>query len=140
MCRVWSAEGAAAPAIGGCGAAGSGLRARREQGRWAVSYSLGLQRGEAATGAAVARGAHIDLLALPDEQHLQQAADTDASAAPFDALPWRGATQPAASGARLLAAPAVHDAATLTERTIRWASAVIVAAQPDDLVSVAVAH
>ena len=144
MCRIWAAEGAAAPAIGGCGAAGSGLRARREQGRWArvvqprIQVGLGLQVGEAAAGAAVARGPQIDLFALPAEQGLQQAADTDASAAPFDALPWRGGTQPAGSGARLLAAPAAHDAAAMTERTIRSAFAVIVAAQPDDLVSVAV--
>ena len=140
-----AAEGAAAPAIGGCGAAGSELPgqgcvlgANRGDGR--VSYSLGLQVGEAAAGAAVARGAQIDLRALPAEQGLQQAADTDASAAPFDALPWRGGTQPAGSGARLLAAPAAHDAAAMTERTIRSAFAVIVAAQPDDLVSVALAH
>ena len=55
-----------------------------------MSYSLGLQVGpglqvgEAAAGAAVARGPQIDLVALPAEQDLQQAADTDASAAPFD--------------------------------------------------------
>jgi len=136
MCRIGAAEGAAAPAIEGCGAAGSGLRARREQGDGRVSYSLGLQVREAAAGAAVARGPQIDLLVLPAEQGLQQAADTDASAA----LPWRGGPQPAGSGARLLAAPAAHDAAAVTERAIRSAVAVIVAAQPDDLVSKAFAH
>ena len=54
--------------------------------------------GEAAAGAAVARGPQIDLRALPAEQGLQQAADTDACAAPFDALPWRGGTQPRGVG------------------------------------------
>jgi hypothetical protein len=88
----------------------------------------------------VARGPQIDLLALPDAQNLRQAGFTDDAAAPADTLPWRGGTQPARSGARLLAAPAAHDAAAMTERTIRSAFAVLVAAQPDDLVSVALAH
>ena len=110
-----------------------------------LQVGLGLQSGEAAAGAAVARGPQIDLLALPTEQNLQQAADTDACVAPFDARPWRGGTQPAGSGARLLAAPAAHDAAAhdaaaVTECTIRSALAVIVAAQPDDLLSVGLAH
>ena len=111
-----------------------------------MSYSLGLQvglglpSGQAAAGAAVARGPQIDLLALPAEQGPPQAADPDACAAPFDPSPWRGGTQPARSIARLLAAPVAHDPAAMTERTIRSAFAVIVAAQPDDLVSVAVAH
>ena len=105
-----------------------------------LQVGLGLQAGEAAAGAAVARGPQIDLRALPAEQDLQQATDPDACAAPFDARPWRGGTQPAGSGARLLAAPAAHDPAAMTERTIRSAFAMIVAAQPDDLVSVAVAH
>src|SRR4051794_22670214 len=134
MCRIWAAEGAAAPAIGSCGAADQGcvLDANRGDGR--VSYNLGLQVGQAAAGAVVARGPRIDLLALPAEQGPQPAADTDASAAPFDARPWRGGgTQRAGSGARLLAAPAGQDAAAVTERTIRSAFAVIVTAQPDDL-------
>ena len=50
------------------------------------------------------------------------------------------ALSPRGSGAHLLAAPAVHDAAVLTERTIRSAFAVVVAAQPDALVSVALAR
>lgn len=91
-------------------------------------------------GVAVARGPQIDLLGLPAEQNLQRAADNDACAAPFDALPWRGGTPPAGLGARLLAAPAAHGAAVMTARTVRSAPAVIVAAQPDDLVSVALAH
>jgi hypothetical protein len=126
-------SGVAAPPDQGCV-----LGANRGDGR--LSYSPGLQVREAAAGAAVARGPQIDLLALPAEQGLLQAADTDASAAPFDALPWRGGPQPAGSGARLLAAPAAHHAAAVTERAIRSAFAVIVAAQPDDLVSVALAH
>jgi hypothetical protein len=78
----------------------------------------------------VARGPQIDLLALPAEQNLQRAADTDASAAPFDALPWRRGTPPAGSSARLLAAPAAHDAAAMTEHTIRSAVAAIAADFP----------
>ena len=141
MCRIWAAEGAAAPAIGGCGAAGSGLRARREQGRWArvvqprtfrwVSPQRGRRwragRRSTCLGCPPSRTCSGPPTTMP-AQRRSMLCRGEAALRP------RGRV-PACSPRRRRTVPAV-----MTARTIRSALAVIVAAQPDDLVSVALAH
>src|SRR4051812_28398890 len=60
-----------------------------------VSYSLGLQVGAAAGGAAVVCGPRIDLLALPGGSSSAQ---------------WSGPAEPGRAEGRVLAAPATADA------------------------------
>ena len=104
-----------------------------------MSYSLGLQVGETAAAVAVARGPHIDVHVLPVEPNLG-GVGIAAPERPSGPMPWRGHTPSRRAGGPLLAPPAAPGTALLVESIMRAAVAAVVPSQPDELVSIALAH
>ena len=104
-----------------------------------VSYSLGLQVGETAAAAAVARGPHIDVHVLPVEPNLGGVGTARARSDPSAHAVARRHTIPPRRRSSARAASGAGPGA-LAESIMRAAFAAVVPSQPDELVSIALAH